>query len=599
MTDKPITLASLNVRGLKKNPAKPRQIKLWLASLPAPPQIILLQEHHLDGEGILATAKGLEYWQGASFWIEGISMGRSQRTSAGTAILVDKSIAPLITENGKLADGRAQFITIQSPDNGSLTILNVYAPRTSNERALLWSNINQAAPDSDHYILGGNFNHLEEAEQGISEGHRRMQRREVVAWHHLTLKLGLTDAWLTDSFRKLSKKAYTFDNGRSGTSSAISRIDKFMISQSLEERGGHIEVAISVRKFSDHSPLVITVWGRHSAPKAPTKYFDTTLLEGDKYREDMLEAWFGSPPPSNGRGWPAWVEAAVSRVTECNYRLAKEKKRAKGARIRTCSKKIQLAEVQLQRDPTNEEVRGILSDSQCKLAETFQASVERNRHLSSSTWLRYGDTCSNKFFDFHRVGRKKTLLRELVTDSGSITSQEDLSQFITESYAKLYASDAHLLETLEAQTECWSSVPKKVTSNMNEDLTREFTTKEVLEAIRALPKGKAPGHDGIPMEFFHELAEEVAPSLLSAFTEILNSGAASAYINKGTITLIPKTGDRTKLSNWRPITLLGSVYKILAKLLAGRIHSALTHVVRPNQTGFVPGRSILDNIFLA
>jgi hypothetical protein len=253
----------------------------------------------------------------------------------------------------------------------------------------------------------------------------------------------------------------------------------------------------------------------------------------------------------------------------------------------------------LQRDPANEEVRGILSDSQCKLAETFQASVERNRHLSSSTWLRYGDTCSSKFFDFHRVGRKKTLLRELVTDSGSITSQEDLSQFITESYAKLYASDAHLLETLEAQTECWSSVPKKVTSNMNEDLTREFTTKEVLEAIRALPKGKAPGHDGIPMEFFHELAEEVAPSLLSAFTEILNSGAASAYINKGTITLIPKTGDRTKLSNWRPITLLGSVYKILAKLLAGRIHSALTHVVRPNQTGFVPGRSILDNIFLA
>jgi hypothetical protein len=87
--------------------------------------------------------------------------------------------------------------------------------------------------------------------------------------------------------------------------------------------------------------------------------------------------------------------------------------------------------------------------------------------------------------------------------------------------------------------------------------------------------------------------------LLSAFTEILNSGAASAYINKGTITLIPKTGDRTKLSNWRPITLLGSVYKILSKLLASRIHSAFTHVVRPNQTGFVPGRSILDNIFLA
>jgi len=61
---------------------------------------------------------------------------------------------------------------------------------------------------------------------------------------------------------------------------------------------------------------------------------------------------------------------------ECNTRLSKERRRAKGVCVRTCSKKIQLAKTQLQRDPKNEEVRGILSDSQCKLAEIFQESVE-------------------------------------------------------------------------------------------------------------------------------------------------------------------------------------------------------------------------------
>ncbi len=122
---------------------------------------------------------------------------------------------------------------------------------------------------------------------------------------------------------------------------------------------------------------------------------------------------------------------------------------------------------------------------------------------------------------------------------------------------------------------------------------------EIFTAIKALPKGKAPGNDGLPMEFFHECAEEMAPILLQAFTAMLDTGRASAAINKGVITLIPKLGDRAKLSNWRPITLLGSTYKFLAKVLTGRIKAALTHIIRPNQTGFVEGRSIIDNTFMA
>jgi hypothetical protein len=100
------------------------------------------------------------------------------------------------------------------------------------------------------------------------------------------------------------------------------------------------------------------------------------------------------------------------------------------------------------------------------------------------------------------------------------------------------------------------------------------------------------------MEFFHECAEETAPVLLQAFTAMLGNGRASAEINR-VITLIPKSGDKAKLSNWRPITLLGSTYKVLAKVLAERIKAALTHIIRPNQTGFVEGRSIINNTFMA
>jgi hypothetical protein len=130
-------------------------------------------------------------------------------------------------------------------------------------------------------------------------------------------------------------------------------------------------------------------------------------------------------------------------------------------------------------------------------------------------------------------------------------------------------------------------------------LTKELTLKEIRDTISAMPKGKAPGCDDIPTEFFQEFVEEISPTLLQAFSAMLRSGETSETFNKGLITLIPKSRDHAKLGNWRLITLLGSLYKILAKTLARRLQVFLPNLIRPGQTGFVEGRSILDNTFLA
>jgi hypothetical protein len=82
----------------------------------------------------------------------------------------------------------------------------------------------------DHIILGGDFNNLEETIHKGSSSERQMHMREVASWHHMTLQYGLTNAWCFDSFRKMSKKEYTYNNGRSEANSAISRIDKFLVS---------------------------------------------------------------------------------------------------------------------------------------------------------------------------------------------------------------------------------------------------------------------------------------------------------------------------------------------------------------------------------
>jgi hypothetical protein len=218
MIDKPLALVSLNVRGLGRASAKPKEIKAWLASIQAPPQITLIQEHHIGKDDIQHPdkGKGLEFWRGSSFWNHAIPLGRSQRNRVGTAIFIDRTTTPFIKDHVILVEGRVQFVTLHAPDNKALTIINVYASQTSTERALLWKKIAQADFTSDHIILGGDFNHHENSDQENILGSRKMHRREAVAWHRMTLKYGLTDAWLLDSFHKQSEKAFTYDNGRAG-----------------------------------------------------------------------------------------------------------------------------------------------------------------------------------------------------------------------------------------------------------------------------------------------------------------------------------------------------------------------------------------------
>jgi exonuclease III len=232
----------------------------------------------------------LEYWKGAAFWNPGILMDPTQRMSAGTAILVNRQTAPSVVDNRILMEGRAQYIKLQFVDSGTLTIVNVYTARTLKNRALLWKAISSANIGFDSTIIGGDFNHQEVTSYRGIAGERQVHRKEAASWHHMTLQYGLTNAWCSDSFRKMSEKTFTIDNGRSGAGSAISRIDKFMISQDLDSRGGRIQSAVTIRKFLDHAPLIISIWGQAAGTDKLASYFDASLLEDERNKAALLQA---------------------------------------------------------------------------------------------------------------------------------------------------------------------------------------------------------------------------------------------------------------------------------------------------------------------
>ena len=84
--------------------------------------------------------------------------------------------------------------------------------------------------------------------------------------------------------------------------------------------------------------------------------------------------------------------------------------------------------------------------------------------------------------------------------------------------------------------------------------------------------------------------------------DVLNSsiitGSLPLSFHKAVITLIPKKGDIHDISNWRPVSLLNTGYKIFAKLLANRLKQHIGNVIHLDQTYCIPNRTIYDNLNL-
>jgi hypothetical protein len=113
-----------------------------------------------------------------------------------------------------------------------------------------------------------------------------------------------------------------------------------------------------------------------------------------------------------------------------------------------------------------------------------------------------------------------------------------------------------------------------------------------------LPKGKVPGIDGLPVEFFTAFWEDLKASFSALVQSSFNSEILPETMRTSIITLIFKKKSRDDICNYRPISLLCSDYKIIAKALAERMKSVLSSVVHKDQTGFLKNRYIGENITL-
>ena len=129
-----------------------------------------------------------------------------------------------------------------------------------------------------------------------------------------------------------------------------------------------------------------------------------------------------------------------------------------------------------------------------------------------------------------------------------------------------------------------------------EDLALPFSAEEVKLAVEDMPKDKAPGPDGFTTAFFSSCWETIQPDLMrviDAFSEL--SVNNFHIINSANIALLPKKDGATSISDFRPISLIHIIPKILAKIMARRLSPKMDDLVSSCQSAFIKTRSIHDN----
>ncbi|PIK40221.1 reverse transcriptase [Apostichopus japonicus] len=135
-------------------------------------------------------------------------------------------------------------------------------------------------------------------------------------------------------------------------------------------------------------------------------------------------------------------------------------------------------------------------------------------------------------------------------------------------FSNLY-SRAAVSEDL--QEDLLSGIDKAPPESKNDSLGSNLSVGELWTAVAAMKKGKSPGPDGLPAEFYRTFWEVLGGDLRDVFATAFQLNYMSQTQRVGNIVLLPKSGDPLDPRNRRPITLLNVDYKILAKALGNRL----------------------------
>lgn len=380
----------------------------------------------------------------------------------------------------------------------------------------------------------------------------------------------------------LQNRRFTWSNERENPT--LCKLDSFFCNAEWDTTfNTHILHALS-SSLSDHCPLLLA---DDKGPRRPRTF--------------KFENFWASMPGFNEVVQMAWNE----RVDHTDpYQIIFHKLKKTAIRLSEWSRglfskaKIHLQAALLvilrldiaQEDrPLSPEERDLRARLKRRVIALAVIERSRKKQCARISNLKEGDA-NTKFF--HRrvnARRRKNHIHRIKNEHGWVTEHEAKENLIQDHFSHVMKKGAKSSKDFN-----WEEL------NMERldmhGLDSPMTEMEVLQAINDMPNDKAPGPDGFTGLFFKKCWGTVKHDLMRAIARFDSLHTSNLHwLNSANVVLLPKKDGAEGIADYRPISLIHAIAKIIAKVLSTRLTPHMTDLISNAQSAFIKTRSIHDN----
>lgn len=425
-----MSIASMNVRSLGQglHGARKRcEVRDFLRRTTPQVEILLLQEHCYSLEDCLDKTHQLHFQHGASYWNNALYSANGNKFHAGTAISLSRKFAELVIHTAAPIEGRANYV-ILNVNGQKVGLLNIYAPNRTGPRARFWGALaDHVFPQAD-WVVGGDFNMVEDAEDRTADFHaNNIGRREEGAWGRFLQHLGIQDVFYSDEYRRLGSKRHTWRRER--PQPTWSRIDRFYASNTIRTKGGRHGIWPTLDHISDHAGIFLQIpLAPRARPQRPR--FDSRHVQDPEAIQAFSDSWRQAMSEPGDFSKATRVTTALEQIRRISASMATDRKRKNRETYATQFVATSEAEAALEQDWNDLGAWARLNEAQAELESVRLSKLEATRNHMAAKWTLVGDRCSKEFFEFNKPTSKKAIISELVDNGRSLRSPAEIEQHI-------------------------------------------------------------------------------------------------------------------------------------------------------------------------